>query len=242
MQSLNILKQPANMALSEANAPEPKPVRRRDGLSWAEHRAELGRMVRRLFLAPSGVPSRVVVFAPVDAHVNTGRICIRAAEMLASQITGTVCIVDANLRDSQLHEHFHLQDACGLSDALREHASLDKLTTRIPGSNLAILPHGTPVDHCEELLNSDLMSKRLDELRSRFDFVIVNAPSIGLYPDPVLLGHFADGLVMVLEAEKTDRRHAIRAKAEVEAANVRLLGAVLNNRRFPIPEAIYRYL
>jgi Mrp family chromosome partitioning ATPase len=47
---------------------------------------------------------------------------------------------------------------------------------------------------------------------------------------------------MVLEADKTDRRHALRAKAEVEAANVRLLGAVLNNRRFPIPEPIYRYL
>ena len=213
---------------------------RRDSL--AEVRSELGRMVRRLFLAPSGMPSRVVVFAPVDSHVNTARICARAAEMLASQINGSVCIVDANLRDSKLHEQFHLADGYGLSDGLRETTPLDKLTTYIPGSNLAIVPHGSKVEHCEELLNSDHMRERLKEIRARFDFVIVNAPAIGLYPDPVLLGHFADGLVMVVEADETDCRAAIRAKTEVEAANVRLLGAVLDNRKFPIPDAIYKYL
>jgi len=45
---------------------------------------------------------------------------------------------------------------------------------------------------------------------------------------------------LVVEANLTRREVARKAKESLESANVRLLGAVLNNRTFPIPETIYR--
>jgi len=46
----------------------------------------------------------------------------------------------------------------------------------------------------------------------------------------------------VIEANRTRRLTARKAKETLDAAGVRLLGTVLNNRTFAIPEAIYRKL
>ena len=75
-----------------------------------------------------------------------------------------------------------------------------------------------------------------------FAHILIDAPPINAYADAVLLGGIGDGLVMVLEANNTPREAAMRAKEIVDAAGIRLLGAVLNKRTFPIPERLYRKL
>jgi len=57
-----------------------------------------------------------------------------------------------------------------------------------------------------------------------------------------VLGQGTDGVVLVLEANVTRRVAALSAKESLEAAGVRLLGTVLNNRTFPIPDKLYRNL
>ena len=80
------------------------------------------------------------------------------------------------------------------------------------------------------------------DLRDEFAYVLISAPPVGLYGDAALLGQMADGVVLVLEANSTRRVAALKAKQPLDAAKVRLLGIVLNNRTFPIPEKIYRWL
>ncbi len=79
-------------------------------------------------------------------------------------------------------------------------------------------------------------------LPAEFAYVVISAPPIGLYTDAALLGQAADGVVLVLEANATRWRTARKAKQALEDANVKVLGTVLNNRTFPIPEKIYRLL
>jgi Mrp family chromosome partitioning ATPase len=57
-----------------------------------------------------------------------------------------------------------------------------------------------------------------------------------------LLGQIADGVILVLDERRTRRATAREAKAVLQAANARLLGVVINERQFPIPESIYRKL
>jgi len=80
------------------------------------------------------------------------------------------------------------------------------------------------------------------ELRSEFDYVLVDVPPIIQYADATLLGQLADGIVLILEANSTRRETMRKAKESLEAASLRLLGAVLNKRTFPIPEFLYRKL
>jgi Mrp family chromosome partitioning ATPase len=89
-------------------------------------------------------------------------------------------------------------------------------------------------------LNSDLLRARFLELRKEFEYVLVDVPPVALDSTSALLAPFTDGVVLVVEANSTRREVARRVKESLESAHVRLLGAVLNNRTFPIPEIIYR--
>jgi Mrp family chromosome partitioning ATPase len=83
---------------------------------------------------------------------------------------------------------------------------------------------------------------RLAELLDEFEFVLINAPSVILDGTATLLGPLVDGVILVVEANSTHREVARKAKERLESANVRLLGAVFNNRTFPIPAAVYSRL
>ena len=89
------------------------------------------------------------------------------------------------------------------------------------------------------LLNSELMSARIAELRSEFDYVLIDVPPLNSYSDGLVLAHLSDGLVMVLEANATRREAALRVAENLRAKQVRVLGAVLNKRTFPIPDSLY---
>jgi Mrp family chromosome partitioning ATPase len=82
----------------------------------------------------------------------------------------------------------------------------------------------------------------MGELREEFDYVLINSSPVCSFEDAVLLGQMADGLILVVEANSTRREAAQVAKNTCECAKVRLIGAILNNRTFPIPEALYRKL
>jgi Mrp family chromosome partitioning ATPase len=75
-----------------------------------------------------------------------------------------------------------------------------------------------------------------------FDYLLVNAPGIGVSRDAALVGEVVGAAILVVEANATRRQTARRAKESLEAAGVRLLGTVLRNRSFPIPESIYKRL
>ncbi|MGH9773810.1 MAG: hypothetical protein ACRD50_02560 [Candidatus Acidiferrales bacterium] len=85
-----------------------------------------------------------------------------------------------------------------------------------------------------------MLRNRIKELRAAFNSTLIDLPPVNHSADALALGQMADGVVMVIGAHSTRREVAQRAKQIWEAANVRLLGAVLNRKRFPIPEKLYR--
>ena len=86
------------------------------------------------------------------------------------------------------------------------------------------------------------MKARVNELRKEFDYVLVDAPPLNDYSDALALGQISDGLVLVLEANATRRESAVRIADTLRASQIRVLGAVLNKRTFPIPEGLYSRL
>jgi Mrp family chromosome partitioning ATPase len=56
------------------------------------------------------------------------------------------------------------------------------------------------------------------------------------------MAQFADGIILVLSASNTRRVVARKIKEMLDATHARVLGTVLTDRIFPIPERIYRRL
>jgi protein-tyrosine kinase len=202
-------------------------------------REEVLRLIQRTFL--SGVPGapRLVVFTGVDHGNGCSWVCARAAEALAAHVEGTVCVVEANLNTQSLHRYFGVTKGGGAADAALKRGSVRNLAQSIRGTNLWLMPGQALCSDTGGTMSPDHLKSRFAELCSEFNYVLVDAPPAGESSDPIVFGRLADGVVLVIEAHATHREAARKAKANLEAANVRLLGAVLNKRRFPIPEALY---
>jgi len=205
-------------------------------------REESVKLVQRLFLSVGAQSPRIVVFSSVEHGNGCSKVCAQVAEGLASQIEGAVCLVDANLRSPTLHHLFQIENELGLVDAVAQSGPIKNFIQPFRGSNLWILPSGPLLSDSHTLLSSDRFLSRLMELRQEFSHVLIDAPPITPYADAVTLGRITDGLVLVLEANTTRRETARKAKETLEAAKVRMLGAVLNKRTFPIPERLYKRL
>jgi protein-tyrosine kinase len=198
-------------------------------------------LIQRVFFLQTQTP-RVVVFAGVDHGNGCSRICIQAAEALESNGRGPVCLVDANFRSPSLSRVFSAANHHGLADSLFSDEPIKSFAKPLHTDRLWLLSPGSVARDSHGLLSSSRLRARFDELRNEFDHVVVDAPPLTHYPDAVALARAADGFVLVLEANSTRREAAVRISDNLRAAQIRVLGAVLNKREFPIPDVLYRKL
>ena len=89
---------------------------------------------------------------------------------------------------------------------------------------------------------ADSCRARFAELREQFHYILVSAPPFTRETESTLMGQLADGIVLIVEANQSRREAVLRIKERLENAQVQLLGAVLDQRTFPIPEFLYRKL
>ena len=200
------------------------------------------KLVQSLFFLRGGASQRSVVFAGIDSGNGCSRVCARVAELLAINIPGTVCLVDANLRTPSLPNAFGVPNHFGLTDSLRKEGPIKTFAKPLGPENLWLLSCGSSAGVSAGLFNSENMKARMAELREAFDYVLIDCPALSAYADGIALGQLADGLVLVLEANNTRRDAASRVAEQLNTARIRILGAVLNKRTFPIPEPLYRRL
>jgi Mrp family chromosome partitioning ATPase len=202
-------------------------------------------LVQRVFLLAGSEAPRVVVFCGVERGNGTTGICARAAEALAAQVNPSVCsvcLVDGNQYAPRLHQHFGVDNVSGLADAVLESGPIRTFVQQLPGRNLWLLSAGANNGEGRALWTPEHFRPRIAELRQEFSYVLVDAPPANLYVDAALWARMADGAILIVDSNTTRRDSALKAKENLKAANVKLLGAVLNNRNFPIPESIYRRL
>lgn len=205
-------------------------------------REEIIKLVQAIFLTPGPTAPRIVAFSGVERGDGCSWVAARAAELMASRVQGTVCLVDANLRSPVLHQRFSVDNQSGLADSVNETGPVTKFVQQVQGENLWLMTAGAPADDPHLLLKSARLQTRVAELRAEFDYVLIDLPPVNLFADAVTLGQLTDGVILVLGANSTRREAARKAKETIEASGLKLLGAVLNKRTFPIPQAIYSRL
>ena len=207
-----------------------------------KQRDELMKFMQHVFLIPEAGAPRTVVLTSAEPGNGCSWICCGAADSLASQIKAPVCLVDANLHSPGLHQIFGVDNHHGLSDALEATESIRGFVRPLSRQNLWLLSCGANARDRHSLLSSDRVRLRLAELRQYFKYVLIDSPALSLGNEGIVLGRAAEGVVLVLKANSSRRDAARKTVQDLQNAGVRILGAVLNQRTFPIPEAIYERL
>lgn len=80
----------------------------------------------------------------------------------------------------------------------------------------------------------------LQTLRFIFDFILVDCTSLQASGDAAYFASAVDGVILVVEADKTRKEQVRNALATMEMAEANILGCVLNKRRYPVPNWLYR--
>jgi Mrp family chromosome partitioning ATPase len=196
-------------------------------------------LVRQVFLPGWPKPAHQVVFSPVDPETDISTICMQVGLALSAQVSGTTCLVEANLSSPGLDETLAKN---GLDLVANQERSAMRDSSRRLSNELWLIPRSAFLGENENGWSGPWLRDRLMELRETFDYTILYGPPAGTCSEAALLASLCDGMVLVLQANSTRRAAAQRVKEGLRAANARLLGAVLSERTFPIPEAIYKKL
>ncbi len=205
-------------------------------------REEVLKVVQSLFLATGPHRTRQVVFVGTEPGSGASWMCAHAAEVLAGQGAGSVCVVDCNVIEPGLHEQFHVENRFGLADALLGTDPIRQYVQQLSRPNLWLLSGGLRNQKSQELLTQETMRGRMLELRAEFDYVLLDVAAMSAGNHAAVLGSWCDGVALVVKANSTNRKIARQAVKEIQAANALVLGAILNQRTFPIPESIYNWL
>ena len=205
-------------------------------------REESLKLVQRLF-RPSGQPAqKAVLFAAIDSKNGCSWLCALIARLLAESVSGSVCLVEGNFRTPTLPNVLGVENHFGLADALRQEGPIRSFARQIGPDNCWLLSSGSLLQDSLNLVNGDRMKERLSELRKEFDYLVIDAPPLTAYADAMVLGRLVDGVVIVLEANETRREAALQVIESLRTSKILVLGAILNNRTFPIPTALYKRL
>ena len=189
--------------------------------------AEHYRAIRtRLVQQEGDSPLRTLMITSPGAGDGKSITAANLALTMAQAYQRTVVLVDADLRAPRVHALFGLESAPGLAEVLAGHATLDEALLYVADQRLAILPAGTEPQFPTELLGSAAMRRALDQLRARFDRVLVDLPAVLPLADVAAAAPMSDGVLMVVRAGVTQRPALDQALGVLEGD--RVVGVVLN--------------
>jgi len=200
------------------------------------------RIVQRLLGYRRAPRQSVVLVASSVAGEGTSTVARNLATALSHSGTEQVLLVDANFRTPSQHGAFGVERSTGLSEVLKGDVSLTSVLHSDVGSGISLITCGGPVKSPTQLLTAAGVQGVMMALLSLFDWIIVDSPPVTAYPDVASLAGASGAAILVIRAECTRSEVVDEAKKTLESTGVDLLGAVLNRRRFHIPNFIYRRL
>ncbi len=146
-----------------------------------------------------------------------------------SHVNEKTILLDVDMRRPKLHKLFNIDQRPGLSAFLTGNASLESIIRPVPSSHISIITSGAIPPNPSELLSSGKIRSLLEELKSKFDRIILDSPPVLNVADTSLLANSVDGVILVIKGASTRLDGVIASKKRILEAKGRILGVVLNN-------------
>jgi capsular exopolysaccharide synthesis family protein len=180
----------------------------------------------------NGNPPAVIAFTSPQSSEGKTTVVSNLAVALA-EINRRVLIIDGDLRRPRLDRILGEPNGWGLSDLLRESESLsdrplDYLVQKTKIPNVHAVFSGRRTANASNLLHSPRLPELIQRFRQEFDAVLIDAPPVLGLPDARVLGHLADGVILVLRAGKTTLETARAARQRLGDDGTAVLGTILN--------------
>ncbi len=168
---------------------------------------------------------------------------VRGLAIAAATIGNARTLICDATSDRTNFRHFRLaptQDT--LNDFALKKAPLADVIVDMPRQGVSMCALADPGAGHRVAVNVDMLEGAFAALRERFDLVVIDAPPTNHDVLGPALAKKSDGVILVIEAERTRAPIATSALQAIQLNNGNVLGVVLNKRRLHIPGLIYRWL
>jgi capsular exopolysaccharide synthesis family protein len=182
----------------------------------------------RTRILQSGERKNMRAFVITSAGMSEGKTLtsLNLAWLLAQTDGVKALLIDADLRQPCTANYLGIETEVGLSEVLTGETKLAQAIVKLEPSGLHLLPGGAPREDVAELLSGPRFGRLLDEARKHFDYIIIDAPPLGVFTDANLLINRADGAMLVVRAAKT--RYSLVDRLLEQLPRERMLGVILN--------------
>jgi polysaccharide biosynthesis transport protein len=190
--------------------------------------SEAYRAFRTSLLLASATSPKVIVITSSFAREGKTTTSVNLATVLA-QMGKPVLLVDADLRRPRLQKVFTGKMNLGLVNYLAASIPFDDVVQPTEVPNLSVVLSGPIPPNPSELLASDRMKHLIQDVRSKYAYVIFDSPPVLAVTDAIVLAASADGVVLCVHGGQTPRELVQRSAEKLRQANIPVLGAILNN-------------
>jgi capsular exopolysaccharide family len=180
-----------------------------------------------------------IVIASINPGEGKSITALNFSWLLAQTDGVRALIIDSDLRMPSLTDYLGIETDKGLSEILAGKASLRDSIIRLQPAGLHLLPGGEARTDVAELISGPKFKEILREAKEMFDYVIIDAPPLGIFTDANVLINHADGALLVIRAGRT--RYDTVDRILETLPRERMMGVVLNQSEDVLSESHYSY-
>jgi capsular exopolysaccharide synthesis family protein len=186
--------------------------------------------------------AKIIQFIGSREGEGTSTVAREYARVCADLIGHSVLLLDADRYQPVQAHYFDVRNEYGWIDALKKGDQTGSAYYRIGQSTLCMSPSCNSSTSTPEIFKSPIFAGLCEALKADFDLVLIDSAPLSVSPDGLAIASKVDGVILVVESEKT-RWHAVKqAQESISMVGGKVLGIVLNKRRHYIPQALYKYL
>lgn len=190
----------------------------------------------------SGNNEKIIQFIGSLSREGASTISREFASTLAQRLGKNVLLLDADPNLPSQHIAFDINIENDIKNVMKDNTPLIEALYRVGDASLFVCLMSVNSPYSPDLFDSPKIDKVWDELRKRFDIIIVDSPPPNSSPIGFAICRTVDGVILVVEAEKTRWPVILSVKERIIQNGGKILGVVFNKRKFYIPKLIYRWI
>jgi Mrp family chromosome partitioning ATPase len=186
--------------------------------------------------------SKIIQFIGSMEGEGTSTIAREFARVAAELIGLSVLLLDGDRHKPAQNQYFRLRSDNSWVDALRQGEECGTSFHQIRDSKLFVGPLSSCANCTPEIFNVPVFEQFCRDLRKEFDLVLIDSAPLSISPDGLAIASRVDGVILVVQAEKTKWQITKQVKESIARVGGNTVGAVMNKRRFHIPNSVYKHL
>jgi protein-tyrosine kinase len=208
-----------------------------------EMEEEMINLYHMIMASLPGIEHRSILMIGSGSNEGTSTVARQLARTVSFRMEKSVLLIDLDRSRPDLHVYAGLKPEWSEESTTASQGDfIDGSLCRVEESSLYVMPLFQTSRHTPKTIESTKGQGFWDPLKDRFDLIIVDAPPASRFPDGPGIASQVDGVVLVVEAERTRWPVAQSVRDKIVKSGGNIIGIVFNKRKFYIPAWLYKRL